>query len=172
MGKTAGPGAVEHWRPKTVKGESHSDKEDSVRVDSWAWAVRLFKTRALAGSACKKEHLLVNGSRCKASRQVRIGDEIQVRREALTQTVRVKALISKRIGAKLVTDYLQNLTPPEEYEKSVEVAKQVRINQPVREAGTGRPTKRDRRSLDELMNEATEENEQFEAFIKSFTRRP
>ncbi len=141
-------------------------------MDSWAWAVRLFKTRALAGSACRKERLLVNGSRCKASRQVRIGDEILVRRGMLTQTVRVKALLSKRIGAKLVTDYLQDLTPAEEYEKSAEAAKHVRINQPVREAGTGRPTKRERRSLDEVMNEATEENKQFEAFVKSFTRRP
>lgn len=90
----------------------------------------------------------------------------------LTQTVRVKALLSKRIGAKLVTQYLQNLTPAEEYEKFAKVVKQVRINQPVREAGTGRPTKRERRSLDEVMNESTEENEQFEAFVKSFTRRP
>jgi ribosome-associated heat shock protein Hsp15 len=155
-----------------VEGDSHPDKEESVRVDSWAWAVRLFKTRSLAGSACRKEHILVNGSRCKASRQVRIGDEIQVRRGMLTQTVRVKALLSKRIGAKLVTQYLQNLTPAEEYEKFAKVVKQVRINQPVREAGTGRPTKRERRSLDEVMNESTEENEQFEAFVKSFTRRP
>lgn len=163
---------VEHWKPKTVKGEAHADKEDSVRVDSWAWAVRLFKTRALAVSACEKEHLLVNGSRCKPSRRIRIGDEIQVRRKALTQTVRVKALLSKRIGAKLVTDYLQNLTTPEEYEKSSEAAEQVRINQPIRKAGTGRPTKRERRSLDELMKEVTEENDQFEAFVKSLTRRP
>ncbi len=154
-----------------MEDEKQSEKEESVRVDVWAWSVRLFKTRTLAGAACKKEQLLVNGSRCKASRQVRMGDEVQVRRGVLTRTVEVKALLSKRVGAKVVDDYLIDRTPPEEYEKAAEAARLVRTVQPVREAGTGRPTKRERRSLDEVMNEAVEDNEQFEQFVKSFTRR-
>jgi len=140
-------------------------------VDVWAWSVRLYKTRALAGAACKKEHLLVNGSRCKASRQVRVGDKIQVKRGVLTRTVEVKGLLSKRVGAKLVDEYVIDLTPPEEYDKAAEVAWLARTVQPVREAGTGRPTKRERRSLDEVMNEAAEDNANFEEFVKSFTRR-
>ena len=154
-----------------MEDEKQPAKEESVRVDVWAWSVRLFKTRALAGAACKKEQLLVNGSRCKASRQVRIGDEVQVKRGVLTRTVQVKALLSKRIGAKVVDDCVSDLTPPEAYEKAAEAARLARTVQPVREAGTGRPTKRERRSLDEVMNEAAEDNANFEEFVKSFTRR-
>lgn len=154
-----------------MEDETQPVKEESVRVDVWAWSVRLFRTRAFAGAACKKEQLLVNGSRCKASRQVRIGDEIQVKRGVLMRTVLVKALLSKRIGAKVVDDYVTDLTPPEEYEKAAEAARLARTLQPVREAGTGRPTKRERRSLEEVMDDAAEDNANFEEFVKPFIRR-
>ncbi len=144
--------------------------DDSARLDVWTWAVRLFKTRALAGASCKREQVLVNGQRCKASRQVRLGDEIQVRRGALTRTVEVKALLSKRIGAKVVEDFLIDKTPPEEYEKAAEVSRMMRDSLPQREAGSGRPTKRDRRNMETLKDELAGEGEDFDEFVKLFTR--
>ncbi|MEM6279112.1 MAG: S4 domain-containing protein [Verrucomicrobiota bacterium] len=150
--------------------ENDSNEEMSVRVDVWTWATRLFKTRALSGAACKKEQVLVNGQRCRPSRQVRIGDTIKVSRGFLTRTVEVKALLSKRVGAPKVDEFLIDRTPDEMYEAAAEAARQVREETPTREAGRGRPTKRERRDLDELMEIAAEEQESFEAFVKSFTR--
>ena len=94
-----------------------------------------------------------------------------MKRGVLMRTVLVKALLSKRIGAKVVYDYVTDLTPPEEYEKAAEAARLARTVQPVREAGTGRPTKQERRSLDEVMDDAAEDNANFEEFVKPFIRR-
>lgn len=151
--------------------EEEASQELSVRVDVWTWATRLFKTRSLSGAACKKEQVLVNGQRCRPSRQIRVGDKVEVKRGFLTRTVEVKALLSKRVGAPKVDEYLVDLTPPEMYEAAAEMARQAREVAPQREAGAGRPTKRERRDLDEIMEEAVEERESFEAFVKSFTRR-
>ncbi|MDF2375463.1 MAG: RNA-binding S4 domain-containing protein [Verrucomicrobiales bacterium] len=151
--------------------ENDQSQDQSVRVDVWTWAVRLFKTRTLSGAACKKEQILVNGQRCRASRQIRVGDRLEVRRGLLTRTVEVKAVLSKRVGAAVVDDYLIDHTPKEVYEAAAEAFKQVREATPQRAAGAGRPTKRERRNLEEIMEEAVEEKEYFESFVKSFTRR-
>lgn len=145
--------------------------QESVRIDVWAWAVRLFRTRALSGAACKKEQILVNGQRCRPARQVRAGDRIEVRRGLLTRSLEVKAVLQKRIGAKLVDQYVIDLTPPEVYEDAAEAIRLAREVTPQREAGSGRPTKRERRSLDELMEESVENMAEFEEFVKSFTKR-
>lgn len=153
-------------------GETPSSAEtESVRIDIWTWGVRLFKTRALAGAACKKEQVLINGARTKPSRHVRIGDQIQVRRGLLTRKLEVKALLTRRIGAKLVDDYVIDHTPQEVYEAAAEAIRMARDVTPQREAGAGRPTKRERRDLDELMADSEEDMESFEEFVKSFTQR-
>lgn len=151
--------------------EEAQQQEESVRVDVWTWAVRVFKTRTLAGAACKREHVLVNGQRCRPARQVRIGDVIEVKRGILTRTLEVKALLTKRVGAKRVEEFLIDRTPPEIYEAAAEAFRQARESTPQREAGSGRPTKRERRDLDQLMEETAEEFESFEEFVKSFTKR-
>lgn len=146
-------------------------EQESVRVDIWTWAVRLFKTRALSGAACKKEQILINGQRCRPSRQVRAGDVLEVRRGLLTRTVEVRAVLTKRVGAKRVEEFLIDRTPTEVYEAAAEAIRLAREVTPQRDAGAGRPTKRERRSLDELMEESEEEMASFEEFVKSFTRK-
>lgn len=151
--------------------EASENADESVRIDVWAWAVRLFKTRTLAANACKREQLLVNGARCKPSRQVRPGDRIEAKRGPLTLTVEVKALLTKRVGAKRVEEFAIDRTPPEVYAAAEEAHQLARNTIPQRAAGTGRPTKRERRELDELMADAAEEQADFEEFVKSFTKR-
>lgn len=153
------------------EGTAANQELDGVRVDIWTWAVRLYKTRALSGAACKKEQVLVNGQRCRPSRQVRVGDVIEVKKGLLVKTVEVRALLIKRVGAKRVEEFLIDRTPPEVYEAAVEAIRLARESTPQRDAGTGRPTKRERRSLDELMIDSEEDMANFEEFVKSFTRK-
>ncbi|MDF1823229.1 MAG: RNA-binding S4 domain-containing protein [Verrucomicrobiales bacterium] len=150
-------------------GRGKTDGE-SVRVDVWTWAVRLYKTRDLAGAACKKEQIVINGQRCRPSRHVRVGDRLEVRRGILTRSLEVRAILSKRVGAAVVDDFLIDHTPQEVYDAAAEAMAQAREATPRRESGSGRPTKRQRRELEEIMEEAVEERESFEAFVKSFTR--
>lgn len=159
-----------------MEGESKQSLE-SVRVDLWAWAVRLYKTREQAGAACKKAQLLVNGQRCRAARPVRVGDEIRLRQGLLVRTLGVKALLRRRVGAKEVPTYLVDLTPPEEYERVAAIERETRESVPHREAGSGRPTKRDRREIDELdpgdgFGEEAIEAPSFEEFVKAFLKPP
>ncbi|MDF1740250.1 MAG: RNA-binding S4 domain-containing protein [Verrucomicrobiales bacterium] len=144
------------------------EKQESVRVDVWIWAVRLFKTRTMAAAACKNQQVLINGGRCKPARQVRIGDKIVIKRGIMTRTVEVKAILEKRVGAKLVDDFLIDHTPPEEYQQATEAARYGRSAVPQREPGSGRPTKRERRELDDVMSEMSEVDVSFEDFLKSF----
>lgn len=120
---------------------------DSVRIDKFIWAIRLFKTRSDATEACKGNKVKVDGNVSKPSREVKIGDTIEVRKGSVLFTYRVKALLENRVGAKLVPDYAENLTPEAELAK---------LHAPVetffvrRERGAGRPTKKDRRDMDSL----------------------
>jgi len=136
----------------------------------WTWAVRLFKTRALAGSACRKEQVLVNGQRCRPARRIRVGDRIEVKKRMLTLTYEVKDILEKRVGAKRVPEFAIDHTPPEVYEEAREAFRMARTTAPQREPGAGRPTKRERRELDRLLEESSAEQEEFEEFVKSFTR--
>lgn len=118
-----------------------------ARLDKWLWAARIYKTRTLAADACKNGRVSINGAQAKPSRTVKAGDEVAVKKSPITYTFRVKQAIEKRVGAKLLPDVLENITKPEQYE----LLEMSRISGFVgRARGTGRPTKKDRRALDEF----------------------
>ncbi len=119
-----------------------------VRIDKWMWAVRLFKTRSLAADACKKGKVLLGGSVAKASRNVKVGDVVQVKRPPITYSFKVLALSENRMGAKLVPDFMENVTPHEQLE-ALEMSRFSAFG--VRDRGTGRPTKKDRRDMESYM---------------------
>lgn len=118
-----------------------------ARLDKWLWAARIFKTRTLAADACKNGRVTINGAQAKPSRTVKPGDEVGVRKPPVTYTFRVRQAIEKRVGARLLPDVLENITPPEQL-AALELS---RISGFVgRAKGTGRPTKKDRRALEEF----------------------
>ncbi len=119
-----------------------------VRLDKYLWAVRVFKTRSDAAEAIRNNRVSVNGAYAKPSREVKAGDTITVRRTMITYTYRVIALVSNRLPAKDVPQFCANITPQSELDK---------LNMPhetifmFRERGTGRPTKKERRDIDSMM---------------------
>jgi len=118
------------------------------RVDSWIWAVRLAKTRSAASDACKGGHIRVNGVRAKPAQVVRAGDEVRYRHGGLERVVVVKRIIIKRVSATVAAEcYIDNSPPPPPREETVAVA--------VRDRGAGRPTKRERRSIEKLLGRST-----------------
>ena len=118
-----------------------------ARIDKWLWAVRIFKTRTIAAEACKKGRVSINGSFVKASRMIKVGDIIQVKKAPITYSFKVLQAIEKRVGAKLVPEVMENVTTPDQYEL-LEMSK---ISGFVdRARGTGRPTKKDRRSIEDF----------------------
>ena len=121
--------------------------EESVRIDKWLWAVRVFKTRTIASEACKKGRVLIGNTNVKPSRMIRIGEIVKVKKAPVTYCFKVLDLAQKRMGAKLVPEFMENVTPPEEYE----VLELNRLSGFVdRQRGTGRPTKKDRRDLEQF----------------------
>ena len=129
-----------------------------ARIDKWLWAARIFKTRSLAADACKSERVTLNGAQVKPSRTVKEGDEVGVKKSPVTYTFRVKQAIEKRVGAKLMPDILEDITTPEQYE----ILEMQRISGFVgRAKGTGRPTKKDRRALDDFAQNASEDMSSF-----------
>ena len=123
---------------------------EEVRIDKYLWSIRVFKTRSEATDACKGGKIRVNGADIKPSKAVKVGDLIVARKGAVAYTYKVLELIDKRQGAKLVPRYAENLTPEEELAK---------LRAPVetfflkRDRGAGRPTKKDRRQMDSLLDE-------------------
>lgn len=121
-----------------------------ARIDKWLWAARIYKTRSLAADACKNGRITINGAQAKASRTVKSGDKVGVKKSPVTYTFLVKQAIEKRVGAKLLPDVLENVTAPDQYE----LLEMSRISGFVNRArGTGRPTKKDRRALDGFAEE-------------------
>ena len=119
-----------------------------ARIDKWMWATRIFKTRTIASEACKKGRIAINGAQVKPSRMVKPGDIVEVRKPPITYSFKVLQAIEKRIGAKLVPEMMENVTPKEQYE----LLEMSRISGFIdRARGTGRPTKKDRRSMEEFM---------------------
>jgi ribosome-associated heat shock protein Hsp15 len=121
------------------------DPTSAIRVDRWLYSVRLYRTRSLATDACAAGHVLINGHPCKPAREVRVGDTVVARLGELLRTVRVRGVLEQRVAARRVPEFLEDLTPPSEYEK----AKQEAARRPAgyRPKGSGRPTKRERRKL-------------------------
>lgn len=120
---------------------------EGIRVDKWLWAVRAFKTRSQATDACKSGKVKIDDITVKPSREIKLNEEIVVQINHISRTLKVIGLLNNRVGAKLVVDYLEDLTPPEEYEK--EKLKR-EINYEYRDRGLGRPTKKERRLIDRL----------------------
>ena len=122
-----------------------------VRIDKWLWAVRVFKTRSMATEACKLGHVTIEGMNVKPSHIIKVGDKISVRKPPITFTFEVLALLDNRVGAKLVPNYLKNVTTPDQYE----LLEMARIGGFVkRQKGLGRPTKKDGREMKEFTEEA------------------
>lgn len=120
------------------------------RIDKWLWAMRVFKTRTVATDACKKGRVTMDGAAVKPSRAVKEGDVIDVKKPPITYTFRVKALSQNRLGARLVPDYLENITPQSQYD----LLEMTRISGFVdRRKGLGRPTKREGRELSRFREE-------------------
>jgi ribosome-associated heat shock protein Hsp15 len=122
---------------------------DDVRVDKWLWAVRIYKTRSQATEACRKGHVSIGNLPVKPSRSVHIGEVVKVRKSPVVRSFKVHAIAEKRMSAKLTEDYLEDVTPPEELEIQ-EMQKNMRWI--TRDRGTGRPTKKDRRELDDFFD--------------------
>ena len=122
-------------------------EKHNTRIDKWLWAVRIFKTRAMATEACSGGKVKINETAVKASRKIITGDLIQVRKGIIKYVYKVRKIAEKRMGAKLVPEFLEDITPEEELAKLKAAQKQ-----PIqtREKGQGRPTKRERRMMDKL----------------------
>ena len=125
------------------------DASGKVRIDKWLWAVRIYKTRSQASDACKSGRILISGMEVKPSREVRIGDIIFIRKLPVIFTLRVIGLTENRLPASRVREFADDLTSPEELDK-------LKIKDTAffkRDRGTGRPTKKERRLLDDIINQ-------------------
>lgn len=130
------------------------------RIDKWMWATRIFKTRTIATDACKKGRVTIgDGVIAKPSRIIHVGDIVSVRKPPVTYSFRVKALTENRLGAKLVPDYLENITP----QSQLDLLEVVKISGFVnRRKGLGRPTKREGRELSKFTEQAYDDGWDFE----------
>ncbi len=122
---------------------------EKVRIDKWLWAVRIFKTRTLASDNCKKANIKINDVKAKASSQVTIGDKVGVHKDGFNLIFKIEKLIEKRVGAPLAIQCYENLTTEEEMNKFSDwfVGK---AKPEIREKGAGRPTKKDRRTIEDF----------------------
>ena len=122
---------------------------EEARIDKWLWAARIFKTRSIAVDACKNGRVTINGVNVKPSHIVKPGETVDVRKPPITYSFRILKSIEMRVGAKLLPEIYENVTPPEQYE----LLEMNRISGFVdRARGTGRPTKKDRRAMDAFLN--------------------
>lgn len=123
---------------------------EEARIDKWLWASRIFKTRSIAADACKNGRVTVGNVTVKPSRMVKVGETISVRKPPITYSFRILKTIEQRVGAKLLPEIYENVTAPEQYK----LLEMTRISGFVdRARGTGRPTKKDRRSLDAFLED-------------------
>ena len=121
------------------------------RIDKWLWCMRVFKTRTIATDACKKGRVSINGVVMKPSRMIKPGDVIDVRKPPIIYSFRVKQIAPNRLGAKLVPEYLENVTSPSQYE----LLEMTKISGFVdRRKGLGRPTKRESRDLNRFKEDS------------------
>lgn len=121
---------------------------EEARIDKWLWAARIFKTRSIAADACKNGRVTIGGVNVKPSHVIKAGETVDVRKSPITYSFRILKTIEQRVGAKLLPEIYENVTPPEQYE----LLEMNRISGFVdRARGTGRPTKKDRRALDDFL---------------------
>ena len=131
-----------------MAGTKPINMPQGVRVDKWLWAVRVFKTRSIATEACKSGKVEINEQVVKPSREVKIDDEIRVAvNPHFTRKLKVIAFLSNRVGAKLVANYANDITPQEEHDR---LKKYQELNWEHRDRGVGRPTKKERRDIERL----------------------
>ncbi len=123
--------------------------DDKVRIDKWLWAVRIFKTRSMAADACKKGKITIAGAHVKASREIKIGDKIDIRVPPITRSYLVKAISGKRMSAKLAVDFVEDITAQDQLDL-LNATKTYGFEQ--RQRGVGRPTKYERRMIEKLKN--------------------
>lgn len=121
----------------------------TIRIDKWLWAVRIYKTRSIAIEECKKGRITIDGIEVKPSRDLKIGDVLQIRKPPITYVFKVIQLTDKRMGAKMVPEYLEDHTPQEQF-KVLEMQRMMQWSE--RDRGTGRPTKKERRDIDEFID--------------------
>jgi ribosome-associated heat shock protein Hsp15 len=121
---------------------------ERVRIDKWLWAIRIFKTRSMATEACKKGRIIINGLAVKPSHEVKLGETIFIRKLPVVYTIRVKDLIHNRLPAQHVKEYMDDLTSAEELEK-LKLSDNAFFK---RDRGAGRPTKKERRLIDDIIN--------------------
>lgn len=121
--------------------------EENVRIDKWLWAVRVYKTRTLASEACDNGRVVIKGVRVKPSRALKVGDIVEVKQPPITRTYEVKGLLAQRLSAPAVKEFMADITP----ESELKVLEDMRWQRPVfRDPGLGRPTKKDRRDLEDM----------------------
>ena len=126
---------------------------NEARIDKWLWAARIFKTRSIAADAIKNGRVSIQGMNVKPSRMVKVGEVISVRKPPVTYSFKILKTIEQRVGAKLIPEVYENVTPPDQYE----LLEMNRISGFVnRQRGTGRPTKKERRALDEFVGPSLE----------------
>lgn len=124
---------------------------DTARIDKWLWAARIFKTRSIAATACKNSRITANGVYVKPSHIIKQGDTVSVKKPPITYSFKVLKCIEQRVGAKLIPEIYENVTDAKQYE----LLEMSRISGFVdRARGTGRPTKKERRSLDAFIDPA------------------
>ncbi len=130
-----------------------------ARIDKWLWAARIFKTRTIAADACKNGRVAVNGVNVKPSRMVKVGDTVSVRKPPVTFSFQLLKAIEQRVGAKLLPEVYENVTPQDQYD----LLEMNRISGFVNRArGTGRPTKKDRRQMDAFVGPSLEGFDDFD----------
>ena len=132
---------------------------EEARIDKWLWAARIFKTRSIAADAIKNGRVTIQGMNVKPSRMVKVGEVVSVRKPPVTYSFKILKTIEQRVGAKLLPEIYENVTPPDQYE----LLEMNRISGFVnRQRGTGRPTKKDRRALDDFVGPSLEGFDDFD----------
>ena len=135
------------------EGQGEGLQSGLARIDKWLWAARIFKTRSIAADAIKNGRVTIQGVNVKPSRMVKVGEVVSVRKPPVTYSFKILKTIEQRVGAKLIPEIYENVTPADQYE----LLEMNRISGFVnRQRGTGRPTKKERRALDEFVGPSLE----------------
>lgn len=140
-----------------------------MRIDKFLWSVRFYKTRSIASDEIKKNRVFIGENSVKSSREVKSGDEIRIRKNQIDYKIKVLEIPKSRVGAKLVPDFVKDITDPHQYE----ILQLRKASQDYyRQKGEGRPTKKDRREMDGFVSSGTEESTMDEEDWQNFFENP